>query len=255
MLHILCHSHVSLHHPAGIVCSLRETPKVWKHLTSNPQHTQVIQMSVSQDVLLFLQTLQTQFHDLREAIQNVQERVAGQKKVMQTHQKTVWAKGMKYGWQQCCTPHRNSSRRGTFQSSPDTLYWRLLPLPLYQQRPEKGTAKQLSNRKQSPNWTCGLQSAASPISHFFPIILCSSHHQIVLDMMATVFAGTLKVEMFLQLPLAISRRVKKVYIADSQLLSFCDFPQGSQLDPACDMFVECSTRLAASHVLCFTCLE
>lgn len=60
------HSHVALHHPVGVVCSLREALQVRQHLTGDTEHAQLIQVSVSQDVLLFLQTLVTQLDHLRE---------------------------------------------------------------------------------------------------------------------------------------------------------------------------------------------
>lgn len=60
------HSHVSLHHPVGVVCSLREALQVRQHLAGDTEHAQLIQVSVSQDVLLFLQTLVTQLDHLRE---------------------------------------------------------------------------------------------------------------------------------------------------------------------------------------------
>lgn len=50
----------------GVVCSIREALHVGKHLAGYAEHTQLIQVSVGQDVLLFLQTLMTQLDDLRE---------------------------------------------------------------------------------------------------------------------------------------------------------------------------------------------
>lgn len=70
-----------------------------------------------------------------------------------------------------------------------------------------------------------------PLAHFLPLTLCSSHHQVVLNVLATMFAGTVKVEMLLQLLLAVSRQVEEVHIADSQLLTLGDSPHSSQLNP------------------------
>lgn len=71
-----------------------------------------------------------------------------------------------------------------------------------------------------------------PLPYFFPLTICSSsHHQVILDVLAAVFAGALKVEMLHQLPLAVSRHIEEVHVADSQLLTFWDFSQSSQLNP------------------------
>lgn len=50
-------------------------------------------------------------------------------------------------------------------------------------------------------------------------------------MLATVFAGALKVEMLLQFLLAVSRHAEEVHVADSQLCALRDHPHSSQLNP------------------------
>lgn len=62
-------------------------------------------------------------------------------------------------------------------------------------------------------------------------VLCGSHHQVVLDVLAAVLAGALKVEMLLQPLLAVSRQAEEVHVADGQLLTFWDFTHSSQLNP------------------------
>lgn len=82
------------------------------------------------------------------------------------------------------------------------------------------------------NWCTAEPCPCPPLTHFFPLAVCSSgHHQVVLNVLATVFAGAVKVEMLLQLPLAVSRHLEGVHVADGQLLALWDFPQSSQLDP------------------------
>lgn len=56
--------HVSLHHPVGIICGIREAVHVGKHLASNTENTQLTQVGVSQDIFLFLQTFLTQLDNL-----------------------------------------------------------------------------------------------------------------------------------------------------------------------------------------------
>lgn len=71
-----------------------------------------------------------------------------------------------------------------------------------------------------------------PLTYFFPLtIWSSSHHQVILNVLATVFTSALKVEMLHQLPLAVSRHIEEIHVADSQLLAFWDFSQSSQLNP------------------------
>ncbi len=84
------------------------------------------------------------------------------------------------------------------------------------------------NPTEIPLW-CTVKSPVAP--HFIPLTLCSSHHQVVFDVLATVFAVALKVEMLLQLLLAVRRQVEEVHIADGQFLTLWDFPYSSQLDP------------------------
>lgn len=54
--------------------------------------------------------------------------------------------------------------------------------------------------------------------NFVPLALCSSHHQVILDVLAAVFTGALEVETLLQFLLAVSRQIEKVDVADGQLL-------------------------------------
>lgn len=98
--------------------------------------------------------------------------------------------------------------------------------------------KQLTGKNRTVlKWRHGIDSgvqqnpACVPLTHFVPVAHCSSHHQVVPNVQVTVFAGALKEEMLLQLPLAVSRHTEEVHIANGQLLILWDFPQGSQLDP------------------------
>lgn len=120
------HSHVSLHHPVGVVCSLREALQVWKHLAGNTEHTQLGQVSVGQNVLLLLQTLLTQLHHLRE---DRQKDLLDRRK---------WST---YSERWCCVPCCNPARPGRFQSSPDTLHWRQSLLSPCQQMAERETQR------------------------------------------------------------------------------------------------------------------
>lgn len=69
------------------------------------------------------------------------------------------------------------------------------------------------------------------LPHFFSIAVHGSHHQIIRYVLCAVLTGTLKVKLLLELLLALSRQVEEVHIADSQLLTLCDFTQSTQLDP------------------------
>lgn len=60
--------------------------------------------------------------------------------------------------------------------------------------------------------------------------LCRSCHQVIFKVLAAVLAGTLKVEVLLQLLLAVCRQVEEVHIADSQLLPLRDLPYSTQLN-------------------------
>lgn len=86
----LCCSRVSLHHPPGVGCSLREAAQVRKYLNSSTQHTQVMEMSVSQEVLLLLQTLRTQHPDLTEEEQPPVERRVELVEAQQWGASTSW---------------------------------------------------------------------------------------------------------------------------------------------------------------------
>lgn len=58
----------------------------------------------------------------------------------------------------------------------------------------------------------GVKSPLCSLTHF--PALCGSHHQVVLDVLATVLAGALKVEKLPELLLAVRRQVEEVHVAD-----------------------------------------
>lgn len=57
------------------------------------------------------------------------------------------------------------------------------------------------------------------MANFVPLALCSSRHQVVLDVLAALFTAALEVETLLQLLLAPSGQVEEVHVADGQLLT------------------------------------
>lgn len=57
------------------------------------------------------------------------------------------------------------------------------------------------------------------MANFVPLALCSSRHQVVLDVLAALFTAALEVETLLQLLLAASGQVEEVHVADGQLLT------------------------------------
>lgn len=85
------YSQVSLHHPAGECSCLREFMHEGQHLAGDAEHTQLVQVGVSQDVLLLPQTLTAQLQHLGQGRANTQ--VAEEGRLAQGNEKrnaTSW---------------------------------------------------------------------------------------------------------------------------------------------------------------------
>lgn len=60
------HSHVSIHHFAGIVCSVIKVLQVSLHLTQSAPHSQQVDVSVSQNWFCFLYAFPADFYHLEK---------------------------------------------------------------------------------------------------------------------------------------------------------------------------------------------